>query len=360
MTAVRVTSFPAPGEDAPPYIDLLHAALARHDVTLLPPTRLGPGLARRGPQHPDSVHLHWIEYLVRSDGEGAQAAARATARAVRLAAALAALRRRGVGIVWTVHNLRPHEATRPRLEAAAMHATARAAHRIVVHSRHAVERVASVYGQRDKLEVVPHGHFIGRYPPPRRSREELRAALGLDPGAFAFLVFGQLRRYKRIPETIAALRALGRDDVRLIVAGSAWDAQERTAVERAAAGDPRVVLRLGFVPDEDVTELHLAADAAVLAYRELFSSGALLLALSLGVPTVVPSYGGALETAAPPAVVAFAEGALVDALEAMTRVDHERARAAALAAARAADWDAIGSRTAELYRAAAHEATGGG
>jgi glycosyltransferase involved in cell wall biosynthesis len=359
MTAVRVSSFPAPGEDAPPYIDLLHGALARHDVALLPPARLGPALARRGPRHPDAVHLHWIEYLVRADGEGLQATARATARAARLMAALATLRRRGVGVVWTVHNLRPHEARRPRLEAAAMHATARVAHRIVVHSHHARERVASVYGQREKLEVVPHGHFIGRYPPARRSRDEARAAIGLAPGSFAFLVFGQVRRYKRVPETIAAFRALRRDDVALIVAGSAWDAQERAAVERAAAGDPRIVLRLGFVPDEDVAELHLAADAAVLAYRELFSSGALLLALSLGVPTVVPAYGSALETAAAPAVQEFAEGGLADALEAMTRGDRERSYAAALAAARAADWEAIGARTAEIYRAAAREATGG-
>jgi glycosyltransferase involved in cell wall biosynthesis len=360
MTVVRVASFPAPGEDAPPYIDLLHAALARHDVALLPAARLGPGLARAGPRHPDAVHLHWIEYLVRAEGDGAQASARATTRAARLVATLATLRRRGVGVVWTVHNLRPHEAERPRLEAAAMQATARGAHRIVVHSHHARERVASVYGHRDKLEVVPHGHFIGRYPPPRRSREELRSALGVVPEAFVFLVFGQVRRYKRVPETIAAFRALGRDDVVLIVAGSAWDARERAAVEHAAAGDPRVVLRLGFVPDEEVAELHVAADAAVLAYRELFSSGALLLALSLGVPTVAPAYGSAMETAPPPAVQAFAEGALADALDAVTRVDREHARAAALAAARAADWEAIGARTAELYRAAAREATGGG
>jgi len=360
MTAVRVASFPAPGEDAPPYIDLLHGALARHDVALLPPARLSPALARSGPGHPDVVHLHWIEYLVRADGDGPQATVRATARAARLMAALATLRRRGVGVVWTVHNLRAHEARRPRLEAAAMHATARGAHRIVVHSRHARERVAAVYGQRDKLEVVPHGHFIGRYPEPRRSRDELRAALGVSPGTFAFLVFGQVRRYKRVPETIAAFRALPRDDVALIVAGSAWDAQERAAVERAAAGDPRVTLRLGFVPDEDVAELHLAADATVLAYRELFSSGALLLALSLGVPAVVPAYGSALETAAPPAVQAFAEGGLTEALDTMTHGDRERGRAAALAAARAADWDAIGTRTADLYRAAADEATGGG
>jgi glycosyltransferase involved in cell wall biosynthesis len=219
-----------------------------------------------------------------------------------------------------------------------------------VHSEHARRRVADVYGQDTKIAVIPHGNFIGRYPPPRRSREEVRDRLGVARDAFAFLVFGQVRRYKRVPETIAAFRALRGDDLALVVAGSAWDPAERAAVERAAAGDPRVALRLGFVPDEEVGELHEAADAAVLGYRELFSSGALLLALSLGVPSVVPAHGSALEVAAPPAVEPFREGGLTEALETMTGGDRAVRCDAALAAARAADWESIGGDTAAIYR----------
>jgi glycosyltransferase involved in cell wall biosynthesis len=98
--------------------------------------------------------------------------------------------------------------------------------------------------------------------------------------------------------------------------------------------------------------LHTAADAAVVGYREVFSSAALLLALSLGLPTVVPAEGSALEVATPPAVEPFAAGRLVDALEAVQTGDAQARREAALAAARAADWEAIGRRTATIYRQA--------
>jgi beta-1,4-mannosyltransferase len=354
---LRLALFPAPGPDASPYIELLHAAVADHDVRLLGPARLAPGLARPGPDRPDVVHVHWIEYLVRAQGNGPGAFARAGARTTRLIAGLSRLRRGGVGIVWTVHNLRPHESSHPRLEAAAMRAAARSAHRLIVHSNHARELVAEVYGHDAKVTVVPHGNFIGHYPAPRRSRDEARATLAVPSDAFTFLLFGQVRRYKRVPEAIAAFRSLRGDHLALVVAGSAWDPTERAAVEQAAADDPRVILRLGFVPDEEISELHLAADAAVLGYQDLFSSGALLLALSLGVPTVVPAYGSALEVATPPAVELFGDDCtLAEALEAMTTGDQAARRAAARTAAEAADWQSIGRRTAAIYRESATEA----
>jgi glycosyltransferase involved in cell wall biosynthesis len=349
-TPLRVALIPAPGRDAHPYINLLTAAYTDLGVEFVQPKRVGPGLAGRN--RPDLVHLHWVEYLVRAPG----GRARTAARNASLHAGLLSWRARRVGIVWTVHNLRPHEEKNPWLENAAMHATARLAHRLIAHSEHARERVREVYGEGRKIEVIPIGDFSGPYPDPRRGRDELRAALGIDPRSFTFLVFGQVRRYKRVPETIEAFRALDRPDLSMLVAGSAPDPAEQAAVERAAAGDPRVVLRMGFVPDDEVAELHLATDAAVLGYRELFSSGALLLALSLGLPAVVPAHGSALEVAKPPALEPFEEGALSKALDAISRGDGESRRRASREAAKAADWRRISQRTVELYREVADEA----
>jgi glycosyltransferase involved in cell wall biosynthesis len=351
-----MASFPTADGPPAPYLQLLHAALADHNVELVAAARLDPSLARADAIRPDVVHLHWIEYIVRSGGTGATAGIRAAVRTARLAAGLWALRRAGTAIVWTVHNLRAHESRHTHLEHAAMRATARFANAIVVHSEHARRQVEATYGHARKLRVVPHGNFIDHYPPPRRSRDELRAALGLADDTFAFLVFGQVRGYKRIPETVAAFRRLAGADVALIVAGSAWDPTEAAAVRTAAEGDARIRLRLEFVPDEEVAELHLAADAVVLGYREVFSSGALLLALSLGLPAVVPDHGSALEVAGPPAVEPFQTGGLVEALEAIRSGDQADRRAAARAAADAVDWDAIARETAAIYGEAVGEA----
>src|SRR5439155_27091423 len=107
----------------------------------------------------------------------------------------------------------------------------------------------------------------------------------------------QVRGCRGGPEPGRVFRSLPDPDLGLGVAGAAWDDRVRAEIVDAAAGDERGVLRLGFVPDEEVAQLHQAADAALLAYREVFSSGALLLALGFGLPVVAPREGTAPEVA---------------------------------------------------------------
>ena len=61
-------------------------------------------------------------------------------------------------------------------------------------------------------------------------------------------------------------------------------------------------------------ELHHLADLAVLAYEEVFSSGALMLALSCGLPVLAPSGGTAEEIGESPAVRCYRQGTLAAAL----------------------------------------------
>jgi beta-1,4-mannosyltransferase len=341
--AVRMALLPPP--DTPPhaYIARLTDTLACHQVDVVDP---------RDVPAPDVVHVHWLEYMVRSDRSGVEGLVRSVVRTAQYALLLLRFRRLGTAIVWTVHNLAPHERAYPWLEDRAMHATARLADAIIVHSEYAQSRVVDTFGHAQKVHVVPLGNFLDYYPRPRRSRPAVRDELGLADRTFAFLAFGQIRSYKRLPETVAAFRRLPGSDVALIVAGLAVDAEACAALEEAARADSRIVLRLGLVPDDQVAELHAAADAAVVGYREVFSSAALLLALSLGLPAVVPAQGSTREIATPPAVEPFEAGRLVEALEAVQTGDAQVRREAALAAARAADWGEIAQRTVAIYRQA--------
>ena len=91
-----------------------------------------------------------------------------------------------------------------------------------------------------------------------------------------------------------------------------------------------MLLDLREVPDAEVSALHACADAAVLAYRDVFSSGALLLALSFGLPVVAPDVGTAAELLVDGAGELFAPEGLTAALESMRRADQDaRGRAAA-------------------------------
>jgi glycosyltransferase involved in cell wall biosynthesis len=275
---------------------------------------------------------------------------RAIWRLARLLITLRALRRRGKRVVWTIHNIKPHETRHRLLEALGPWATARIADALIVHSRYAGQRVAEGLGGANKLHVIPHGPFVELYPPASRRRTEVRAAIGLPDDAFTYLVFGQLRAYKLIPETIRAFRSLPDVNVRLVVAGIARHHDVREQIASVAAGDERVMLRFGYVPDDEVAELHLAADAAVLAYRELFSSGALVLALGFGLPVVAPRRGTAAEIADGPALETFEPCRLRSALAAVRNGDRAERRRAAFAAVEHFDWDSIASDTIRVYR----------
>ncbi len=311
-----------------------------------------PALGRSRSTEVDVVHLHWLESLAPSDGSRPLGAALTGARAAKLALTLRTLHRRGVAVVWTVHNLRPHEPVHPRLERMLARAVLAASDQAIVHSEHARARTSEHLGHRDKLNVIPHGNYVGAHPPARRSRGALREELGLPPDVFVYLSFGQVRAYKRLPVAIAAFRSIRDEGVRLLIAGEPRDAEEAARVRRLAAADHRILLDLRHIPDDEVADLHSVADAAILPYRELFSSGALLLALSLALPVVAPRRGTAHEVAAGPALESFDENGLLTALIAVRRGDQLERRRAALAAAERFDWHDVAARTADVYRRA--------
>jgi len=285
------------------------------------------------------VNLHWPELIVNSNGRGRLDDFRYAARALQLLASLAVARLRGMRVVWTVHNLVPHEARRPRLDLALNRCIARLPTAVVAHSRHAARLAEETYRRRG-IEVGYHGNYLEYYPESRRDRERVRQDLGIPPDAFLVLAFGFIRPYKCLPELIAAFAENDDPRLRLLIAGPPFNERVKAEVEAAAAADDRVVLRLERVPDEAVSELHAAADVAALAYRDVFSSGALLLSLSCGLPVIAPADSTATELGDPPAVQPYRPGGLAAAIAGAA--EHPpAAREDALAVARRYEWSAV-------------------
>ena len=292
----------------------------------------------------DAVHLHWLEYVVELDPAPRLGILRSVVRTGRFAGTLMRLRRRGVRIVWTAHNLRPHEPRRPLGEALLTVFVAVIAHRVIVHSQYARRRLTRRLPGLEKVVVIPHGHYIGAFPEPTAN-----AARRPGGGPFTFLCFGQIRPYKQLPELIRAFRALAEADVRLVIAGKPVVASELEAIHEAAGDDPRVVVDARLIPDEEVAALHRDADAAIFAYREVFSSGALLLALSYGLPVVAPAESSAPELVLTQGLEAFATGELTATLDRMLKGDHRSQSAAALRSAERYPWSGVARATVALY-----------
>jgi beta-1,4-mannosyltransferase len=297
---------------------------------------------RRG----EVLNLHWQDLLTKSNAPGARAAIQQIVTGAHLLCVLAAARLRGMRVVWTVHNLAGHEAKRPALDRALGYLVARLATSVLVHSEHAAAHAA--LHLRSDVEVARHGSYIGYYPAPARSREETRRALGFPPNAHVIIAFGQVSPYKRPLELISAFEHVCEPRFRLLIAGRPVKAETEAEVRAAAANDPRISLILETVPEQRVRELYEAADVAAIAYRDVFSSGALMLALSCGVPVVAPSDSAATELAPPPVVQPYRPGGLTDALRESAPTGASL-REEARAVARRCTWEEMAAKILEPH-----------
>src|SRR5699024_2535770 len=101
------------------------------------------------------------------------------------------------------------------------------------------------------------------------------------------LFFGLIRPYKGTDELLDRFASFDGDSALRIV-GQPLDRALADRIDRAAAHDARITRRFGFLPDADLVDEVTRAQLVILPYRELHSSGAVLVALSLSRPVLVP------------------------------------------------------------------------
>lgn len=282
---VSVASFPPP-IPRNPYQAILYRHLAAEGVALEPEPALTLDWLWRNRRRVATLHFHWPELYYRHvSSVRAATTALSWLRFGIYLARLVTARRLGYRLVWTVHQLRPHESFVPRLDSVAARALARLCSALIVHDGATAERVGLELGSGAKTTVVPHGSYVGVYPP-GRGRDETRAALGIPVDAFVALSFGQVRRYKDLGLLVDAFRRAAIERGVLLIAGLPTDQVEARRLEEDARANPFLRLLLEYVPDERVAELYAASDVAVSSRSDGGTSGALVLALSMGVPVV--------------------------------------------------------------------------
>ena len=303
---------------------------------------------------PEVIHLQWIHNFIGGrSGNPRRREVMWFEWQIRIVQAL------GVRIVWTVHNLKAHGSSGndPR-DAAAHRAIIEHADAVILHCEYAGEALVAKYGAseaaRSRMHVVPHGNYTRQYDVDADATAA-REAMGLPAGGTVYAFVGSIRGYKNVGELLDAFKSvpeLGLDD-RLLICGEPIPSRLRRDLEAAAADDPRIVLRLERIPEEDLSRILRAADVAVMPFRDILTSGSVILALSHGRPVIAPAMGclpGTLPADASLLYDPDAPGALADALRDAAASDLGAMGARARAYADTIDWGPIAEETAKLYR----------
>ena len=284
---IQVVAFP---RDDNPYQDHLAAALNGQGVTVryLPwPTRshtinlllLPIQLLRARLGGARILHLHWVYPFV-LPGVPAKAGR-------RLAGAwytvfLETARLVGLRIVWTAHNVLPHQRVFTDDVGRRQQLIDRA-DAIIAHSIHTEDALRGRGLRPGRIVLAPHGPY-GGYHDRLIDPVEARGRLGLPPHAPTVLYFGRINAYKGVTDLLdswAVVRQAVPGAV-LVIAGACANTALRQEIEdqsRAQGGSVHLLLRL--IPDELIPVLFSAADLACLPFRQVTTSGSAVLAAGL-------------------------------------------------------------------------------
>jgi beta-1,4-mannosyltransferase len=212
----------------------------------------------------DVMHIHWPEYIVSSS--------RNTFSIIKGLLAILLiirLRIRNIPLVWTVHNLKPHEPTR----------FYHFIHKFLVHTR-----AFKVYMQKGfppglRNFYVPHGNYAELFHKQKNIDAQEKSVLAVS--------FGYVKPYKNIENLIKYFpKNLGP----LVIAGQPITSDYGNHLQDFLAKihtNPAVRLEFMQLSEKEMLELILSAEIAVLPYKEIYNSGAVLLALSAPIPVIV-------------------------------------------------------------------------
>lgn len=331
-------SFGAPLPTTNPYIHLLDEALS--STRGLEHLRYGRRRALLGRY--DAVHLHWPESLL-----GGRTRPRSLARRLTFAALLARWHIMGTAIVRTVHNVElPQDVT--RWERRMLRCVERRTDFRILLNVHTSVPLAAPHS------VIPHGDF--------RSWYARTGTSDILPEVDAIAFVGLIRRYKGVEQLLSAFIATASSapHLRLRVSGNPSSDGLATEIRALAADDARVSVDLRFLDEREFANAVGTAEGIVLPYRFMHNSGAVIAALSLNRPVLVPrnDVNEALAEEVGPGWIEVFD-AEIDADDLAAFLPHVRERRISLVPNLAErEWDDVGVQHLDAYRRAiaAHRA----
>ncbi|MGB2630820.1 MAG: glycosyltransferase family 4 protein [Candidatus Omnitrophota bacterium] len=234
------------------------------------------------------LHFHWLEmyyidksFLVSSF------------YAFILLLGLVFLKIAGYKVVWTCHNIYPHENIYPGLTRLVRRLFVKLCDYILVMHKSMISKIASDFNYKGKFKCIRGGCCFETY---AGNRTDARESLNLPEGSSVIVSTGSIRRYKNLDMLVQAFSIIDsdvRNDLRLVIVGKFSDKDLADELEKLSSGIPEIFL---FLKDTTIPSLGAYVAAAdIMAIPQTMDgvSANLHLAASYGVPVLTtPESGG--------------------------------------------------------------------
>lgn len=273
------------------------------------------------------LHLHWTSWVL-SESETADQTREATDAFLQR---LRTLKDSGWRIVWTVHNVYPHDARFTEEESRLQSKLVQIADVVHVMSDDSGESMTGIVDIPENKELVsPHPSYVGAYPD-YVSRFDARSTLGIGADELVFCLVGALKKYKGLGRIQSAFERLIDEHpdrkFRLIVAGGADDNEHVSAEIERMEKHPRVLVSDSPIHVERMQYLLRASDVGIVHYLRSLNSGAAFLYKSFGLPVIAsdtPTFRRELSEVTTEFVAGDSEADLMRAMEKSLRFFMDR------------------------------------
>ncbi len=198
----------------------------------------------------------------------------------------------GGKVIWTVHNISPHNQKYLWLNKSARILFAKIATKLHVHCNNAVEIMNKVLKvNKDKFFVVEHPNYeVEIYSKDEAIKRFIQAypEIKIDFSNKIFLVFGQMAKYKGIKELLDVMKDIDEEYV-LLLAGQIKDRNDEYIDEiKKYKSNEKIVFIDRFIPNENVSVLFNLADCVLFNYLKILTSGGVILALNYKKQSIAP------------------------------------------------------------------------
>lgn len=296
---------------------------------------------------PDILHLHWLPSFTGS--------IISLLRLIAFVTRLFVLRMLGLRIVWTIHNLLPHEVKYTKIDWFMRKIISRLTHVLIVHTGTAKKEIIETWHLKDdaNIFIVPHGNYIDSYEN-KIDRTTARKQLGICNSKMVMLFLGAIRPYKGVLRLIDAFKVLRDKRTHLIIAGKPLNDDEFTsAIRRKIQGCDNIKFAPGFIPEDRIQVYMNASDIVVFPYQAVLTSGAVILAMSFGKPVIAPAIGCIPDVLDGEGSILYDPSERDGLLKGMRRAldgNLEKMGKHNLESAKQLRWESIAKKTHKIYR----------
>ncbi|MGO4145620.1 glycosyltransferase [Paenarthrobacter sp. YAF11_1] len=232
------------------------------------------------------VHIHWTSFIL----NGITSYGTAKKKVADFRNAIAELKKRNGKIVWTLHNIIPHDSLYPTLEMEIQQHLAEEADVLHVLSDASAQMMSAALAiDPKKLVNVPHPNYRLTYED-YVTRSNARLEFGIGPSDRVYVLLGALKAYKGLDRLLKAFDEFSAKDpsIRrvLLVGGMADESPEVTEFVKQCTKHPNVLIEPKKVPNHMVQNYMRAADIGLAPYTRMLNSGAVLLYQSFDLPVI--------------------------------------------------------------------------